>query len=81
MEVSIQSLSRSAHLFANVLSELKYRDGWLSFEPEFAEFVVGKNIEWWELYELGPEKTGVNKSVTYGACSLKSVVQLPIEKV
>lgn len=51
MEVNALALIRTAHLFSGVLSELKYRDGWLSFEPEFAEFVVSRNIEWWGLYE------------------------------
>ncbi|MDE2461163.1 MAG: hypothetical protein KGL98_07920 [Gammaproteobacteria bacterium] len=51
MEVNILALIRTAHLFADVLSELKYRDGWLSFGPEFAKFVIDRKIDWWELYE------------------------------
>lgn len=51
MEVDTLALIRTAHLFSGVLSELKYRDGWLSFGPEFAKFVIDRKIEWWELYE------------------------------
>lgn len=51
MEVNTLTLIRAAHLFSGVISELKYRDGWLCFGPEFAEFVVARTIEWWELYE------------------------------
>lgn len=51
MEVNTVSLIQSARLFSQVLSELNYRDGWLSFEPAFADFVIAQKIDWWELYE------------------------------
>lgn len=51
MGIDRLTLIRAAHLYADVLSELKYRDGWLSFEPEFAKFVIDRKIEWWELCE------------------------------
>lgn len=51
MEVGISTFIRSAHLFSGLLSELKCRDGWLSFEAGFTKFVIAQKIEWWELYE------------------------------
>ena len=43
-------LSRTK-LFAQIFEDMKYRDGWLTFEPEFAGFVAKQNIAWWPLYE------------------------------
>ena len=51
MDVTIDTLIRSAYLFSGILAKLSYRDGWLAFEPAFAKFITDRKIEWWELYE------------------------------
>lgn len=51
MEINTLALICAAHLFSGVLSELNPRDGWVSFEPGFADFVIAQKIEWWSLYE------------------------------
>ncbi|MDE2196935.1 MAG: hypothetical protein KGJ56_07080 [Gammaproteobacteria bacterium] len=50
MYVDTETILSRTKLFAQIFEDMKYRDGWLTFDPEFAEFVAEQNIAWWPLY-------------------------------
>lgn len=77
MDVAIQTLIRSAHLFAGVLAELQSHDGWLSFESDFAKFVTAQGIEWWTLYEQPTQLRIVIGAVLFTPAQWKSFAHNP----